>query len=201
VRIIDFYENHGQYADHYCSVVSARGYLQGKDIVPYDARVHEWGTGKTRLETLIALGGKPVLVPDHKVEDGINAGCSSACGSPSMPGLVPTTLLAGTGLCEPLPLPVVIGSAGHEGDRSQAPTLRDLHAQIDRTQSRSSFAPCGASGSGPAGLHQDLMARFLCWHIQEQAQGPQRGNVQITYPWNNFHQTGVLLFRWSRSLK
>jgi phage terminase large subunit len=53
VRIIDFYENHGQYADHYCSVVSARGYLQGKDFVPHDARVHEWGTGKTRLETLI----------------------------------------------------------------------------------------------------------------------------------------------------
>ena len=74
MRIIDFYENHGQYADHYCGVVSARGYLQGKDFVPHDARVHEWGTGKTRLETLIALGRKPVLVPEHKIEDGINAG-------------------------------------------------------------------------------------------------------------------------------
>jgi phage terminase large subunit len=73
VRIIDFYENHGQYADHYCGVVSARGYLQGKDFVPHDARVHEWGTGKTRLETSIALGRKPVLVPEHKIEDGINA--------------------------------------------------------------------------------------------------------------------------------
>ena len=73
VRIVDFYEDHGQYADHYCSVVSARGYRQGNDYVPHDARVHEWGTGKTRLETLIALGRKPVLVPDHKVEDGINA--------------------------------------------------------------------------------------------------------------------------------
>jgi Uncharacterized protein conserved in bacteria (DUF2255) len=70
VRIIDFYENHGQYVDHYCSVVSARGYLQGKDFVPHDARVHEWGSGKTRLETLIALGRKPVLVPEHKIEDG-----------------------------------------------------------------------------------------------------------------------------------
>jgi phage terminase large subunit len=56
VRIIDFYENHGQYADHYCGVVSARGYAQGIDFVPHDAKVHEWGTGKTRLETLIALG-------------------------------------------------------------------------------------------------------------------------------------------------
>ena len=58
VRVIDFYENHGQYADHYCGVVSARGYRQGNDYVPHDARVHEWGTGKTRLETLIALGRK-----------------------------------------------------------------------------------------------------------------------------------------------
>ena len=52
-----------------------------------------------------------------------------------------------------------------------------------------------------AGLHQDLMARFLCWHIQEQAQGPSTWECPITYPWNNFHQTGVLLVRWSRSLK
>ena len=73
VRVIDFYENHGQHADHYCGVVSARGYLQGKDFVPHDAKVHEWGTGKTQLETLIALGRKPVLVPEHKIEDGINA--------------------------------------------------------------------------------------------------------------------------------
>jgi phage terminase large subunit len=56
-----------------CGVVSARGYRQGNDYVPHDARVHEWRTGKTRLETLIALGRKPVLVPDPKVEDGINA--------------------------------------------------------------------------------------------------------------------------------
>jgi hypothetical protein len=54
--------------------VSARAYRQGNDYVPHDARVHERGTGKTRLETLIALGRKPVLVPEHKIEDGINAG-------------------------------------------------------------------------------------------------------------------------------
>lgn len=65
VRIIDYYENSGQYADHYCGVVAARGYPQGIDYVPHDARVHEWGTGKTRLETLIALGRKPQVVTEH----------------------------------------------------------------------------------------------------------------------------------------
>jgi hypothetical protein len=33
-------------------------------------------------------------------------------------------------------LPLVMGSADHETCRSQAPTLRDLHPQIDRAQSR-----------------------------------------------------------------
>ena len=53
------------------SIVAARGYLQGIDYVPHDARVH--GTGKTRLETLIARGRKPQVVAEHKIEDGINA--------------------------------------------------------------------------------------------------------------------------------
>jgi hypothetical protein len=35
--------------------------------------VKEFGTGKTRLETMFSLGRKPVLVPQHKIMDGINA--------------------------------------------------------------------------------------------------------------------------------
>lgn len=45
----------------------------GHDFVPHDAKVPELGTGRTRVETLIALKRKPRLVPDHKVDDGINA--------------------------------------------------------------------------------------------------------------------------------
>jgi hypothetical protein len=45
----------------------------GHDFLPHDAKVRELGTGKTRVETLGGLGRKPSLVPDHKVEDGINA--------------------------------------------------------------------------------------------------------------------------------
>ena len=41
--------------------------------MPHDAKARELGTGRTRIETLIAMGRKPRLVPDHKVEDGIEA--------------------------------------------------------------------------------------------------------------------------------
>lgn len=43
----------------------------GFDYVPHDARVRELGTGKTRIETFLKLKRKPVLVPEHKVDDGI----------------------------------------------------------------------------------------------------------------------------------
>jgi hypothetical protein len=41
--------------------------------VPHDARVRDWSTGRTRVESLRMLGRKPRLVPDHTVIDGINA--------------------------------------------------------------------------------------------------------------------------------
>ena len=73
IRIVDYYENHGKNLAHYVSELSAKGYRYGKDFVPHDARVRELGTGKTRVETLSALGRTPTLIPAHKVMDGINA--------------------------------------------------------------------------------------------------------------------------------
>lgn len=73
VRVIDFYENHGQGLPHYASVLSSKGYAYGDDWLPHDAKVRELGTGRTRVETLISLGRKPRIVPDHKLMDGINA--------------------------------------------------------------------------------------------------------------------------------
>jgi hypothetical protein len=73
IRIIDFYENNGQPLAHYAEALAGKGYRYGSDFVPHDAKVRELGTGKTRIETLAELGRKPSLVPDHKVEDGINA--------------------------------------------------------------------------------------------------------------------------------
>jgi len=73
IRVIDHYEAHGQGLPHYAAVIKARGYKPGDDWVPHDARVRELGTGRTRVETLRGLGLSPRLVPNHKVEDGINA--------------------------------------------------------------------------------------------------------------------------------
>jgi hypothetical protein len=73
IRLIDFYENNAQPLSHYAEVLASKGYRYGHDFVPHDARVREWGTGKTRVETMTEHGRKPALVPDHKVEDGINA--------------------------------------------------------------------------------------------------------------------------------
>ena len=73
IRVIDHYENHGQAIPHYVAEIEARGYPQGIDYVPHDAKVRSLETGRTRVETLITLGRKPKLVANHKIMDGINA--------------------------------------------------------------------------------------------------------------------------------
>jgi hypothetical protein len=75
VNVVDYYEASGHGLDHYCDWLDKRGY-RGVDWVPHDAKVREVGApgGRTRIETMIALGRKPRLQPDHKLMDGINAG-------------------------------------------------------------------------------------------------------------------------------
>jgi phage terminase large subunit len=73
IRVIDHYEAHGQGLPHYAGVLAAKPYAYAADWVPHDARVRELGTGRTRVETLVQLGRQPRLVPNHEVEDGINA--------------------------------------------------------------------------------------------------------------------------------
>ena len=73
IRIVDYYEAHGYGVEHYAKVKKDKGYGYGDDWVPHDARVREFGTGRTRVETMIGLKLKPRLVPGHTIEDGINA--------------------------------------------------------------------------------------------------------------------------------
>lgn len=73
LRIIDCYENHGQPLKHYVAEIEARGYQQGDDWLPHDAKVRSLETGRTRAETLLALGRKPRIAPQQKLMDGINA--------------------------------------------------------------------------------------------------------------------------------
>lgn len=73
LHFIDHYESSGVGLDHYVDVIEKRGYRYAADWVPHDARVKEWGSGKTRVETMSKMGRKPRLIPDHKLMDGINA--------------------------------------------------------------------------------------------------------------------------------
>ena len=50
-----------------------KGYAYGEHVLPHDARVQELGSGKTRVETLTALGIRPRVLSAHRLEDGINA--------------------------------------------------------------------------------------------------------------------------------
>ncbi len=73
IRVIDHVEAHSQGLPYYAGVLAAKPYRYGTDWVPHDAKVRELGTGRTRVETLVQLKRNPVLVPDHRVMDGINA--------------------------------------------------------------------------------------------------------------------------------
>ena len=75
IRLIDYYENAGQGLDHYVKAIRERPYLYHSHILPHDVEVHELGTGKSRLETLQALGlGAAIKVcPNLPLDDGIQA--------------------------------------------------------------------------------------------------------------------------------
>lgn len=73
IHVVDYYEASGVGAAHYAEVLHSKPYKLGDCYVPHDAKVTEWGTDRTRIETLQRLGLKPRLVPDHGLMDGINA--------------------------------------------------------------------------------------------------------------------------------
>jgi len=61
--ILDHYATSGVGVEHYADVIeqrkAAHGWLDGTDFVPHDANVKEWGTGRTRIETMGLLGLHP----------------------------------------------------------------------------------------------------------------------------------------------
>jgi phage terminase large subunit len=75
--ILDCYSASGAGVDHYAQVIEERhaqhGWDHGIDYVPHDAKVKEWGTGRTRVETMRSLGLNPQVVPLASKLDGINA--------------------------------------------------------------------------------------------------------------------------------
>lgn len=73
IRILDHIENHSQPLSWYVTELNSRGWNAEADFLPQDAKVRSLETGRTRVETLHALGRNPRLVPAHKLEDGVNA--------------------------------------------------------------------------------------------------------------------------------
>jgi hypothetical protein len=77
IYVVDHLATSGVGLEWYVDEVEKRllehGWTPGHDYVPHDAKVLEFGSGKTRVETMMQLGLKPMLVRDHRVQDGINA--------------------------------------------------------------------------------------------------------------------------------
>ena len=77
VYVLDFYSANGVGVDHYAEVIEKKctehGWVKGTEFVPHDARVKEWGSGRTRIETMLSMGLNPEVVPQAGLLDGINA--------------------------------------------------------------------------------------------------------------------------------
>lgn len=73
LRIVDFYTPETDNIEDWITWLNARGYC-GNDYVPHDILVTEWGTGRTRFETLKSLGRKPKRIARVSVADGLQAG-------------------------------------------------------------------------------------------------------------------------------
>jgi hypothetical protein len=75
--LLDTYSASGVGVEHFAEVIEQKkqryGWLDGNDYVPHDAKIKEWGTGRTRVETMQSLGLHPMLVPLASIGDGINA--------------------------------------------------------------------------------------------------------------------------------
>jgi hypothetical protein len=73
LRIVDFYIPESDDLADWCAWLTAQGYA-GNDYVPHDIMVTEWGSKRTRIETLRQLGRKPKRIPKVSVADGLQAG-------------------------------------------------------------------------------------------------------------------------------
>ena len=72
-HIVDFYLPDSDDLTDWVAWLDAKGY-KGTDYVPHDIIATEWGSKRTRLETLQGLGRKPRRLPMVSVADGLQAG-------------------------------------------------------------------------------------------------------------------------------
>jgi len=72
-RIVDFYRPESDDLEDWVKWLNDKAYV-GNDYVPHDIIVSEWGTKRTRYETLKMLGRKPKRIARVSVADGLQAG-------------------------------------------------------------------------------------------------------------------------------
>lgn len=73
IYILDSFTAPGGDVEALADICHSMPWKRGNDYVPHDAAVREWGTGKSRLETMRKFGLNPVFAPDLSKLDGINA--------------------------------------------------------------------------------------------------------------------------------
>lgn len=72
-RVLEYYENSGHGLGHYVDYVKARPFQAHEHLLPHDAAARELQTGKSRVEFLQGRGLNCRIVPQHAVDDRINA--------------------------------------------------------------------------------------------------------------------------------
>lgn len=73
IRVIDSYQNNDTGSETYMKLLSEKPYIYERHVLPHDIKVTEWGTGATRLETMISLGlTNYVIAPKIGFSDGID---------------------------------------------------------------------------------------------------------------------------------
>ena len=73
LRVVDFHIPESEDLEEWVRWLDDRGY-RGNDYVPHDIVVTEWGSRRTRFETLVLLGRRPMRVAKVSVADGLQAG-------------------------------------------------------------------------------------------------------------------------------
>lgn len=71
--VVDFYQPDSDDLADWVKWLDDKGY-KGTDYVPHDIIVTEWGSKRTRLETLQGMGRRPKRLPMVSVADGLQAG-------------------------------------------------------------------------------------------------------------------------------
>lgn len=74
IHIFDYYANSGAGLEHYVKYLDKKPYRYNQHIFPHDMKAREMGTGKSRVETVEAMGLKNCEVLARlDIEDGIQA--------------------------------------------------------------------------------------------------------------------------------